>query len=561
MSRSSRLLGLGAAAAVVVPLTLVAPASVAAPSEADLNPSVAAGDWLADQVVVGTGEQADQGFLTSIYNPAPGYDFGLAADAIVSFFIDGTHADTRALLTAGLESNLDAYIRPALTEEGETGTYLDAGRTAKVVLAAATADSAGDFGGQNPTQVLESTVQSNGRAVNQGGSQQGKTTVFAQTYAVEALSRVGSSATDAAVDALLAAQCSDGGFPFTFDGETCVSDVDTTARAVIALEEAGVSDETLLAEADQGVAWLLGAQAPDGSYGSEFEGVVYTSVSSTLLASEAISLAGDSDAASRAAVRAAGFARSLQLDSTTATGDLAAEAGAILPDQFTYDGVVAAGSFSPFDRTGAIFAAAQSYRALALLDGTTQFADTPTVATFFAEIAWLSQQGITTGYANLDGSTSFRGSDAVLREQMAAFLYRYQNDGANPPSNAPNATFSDARTNTFTKHIAWLASEGITTGYADNTFRPSAPVLREQMAAFLYRLAGEPDFTPPATSPFADVPTNATFYKQVTWLAEQGVTTGYEETNGTTTFRGSQPVLREQMAAFLYRFDTLQSQR
>ncbi|MEG9227468.1 S-layer homology domain-containing protein [Aeromicrobium sp. Sec7.5] len=181
--------------------------------------------------------------------------------------------------------------------------------------------------------------------------------------------------------------------------------------------------------------------------------------------------------------------------------------------------------------------------------------------TFQADIEWLVAAGITTGYDNGDGTVSFRGSQAVLREQMAAFLYRFEHDGANPPSSAPSATFSDARTNTFTKHIAWLAGEGVTTGYPDGTFRPSAPVLREQMAAFLYRLAGEPDFTPPATSPFADVPTTSTFYREITWLAEQRVTTGYREANGATTFRGAQPVLREQMAAFLNRFDELPSER
>ncbi|GAA1751917.1 S-layer homology domain-containing protein [Aeromicrobium alkaliterrae] len=177
--------------------------------------------------------------------------------------------------------------------------------------------------------------------------------------------------------------------------------------------------------------------------------------------------------------------------------------------------------------------------------------------TFSNEIAWLSTQGITTGYDNGNGTFSFRPSDAVLREQMAAFLYRFENDGANPPSDAPNATFTDSVGNTFSKHIAWLAQRGITTGYADNTFRPSAPVLREQMAAFLYRLAGNPVVVLPETSPFADIPTTHTFYKQIVWLASTNITTGYVEPNGSKTFKGSQPVLREQMAAFLFRYNNL----
>ena len=184
-----------------------------------------------------------------------------------------------------------------------------------------------------------------------------------------------------------------------------------------------------------------------------------------------------------------------------------------------------------------------------------QFTDT-LGNTFAAEIAWLAGAGITTGYANGDGTFSFQPSAAVLREQMAAFLYRYGNEGQDPPADAPGSTFSDTVSNTFSKHIAWLAGEEITTGYADGTFRPSAPVLREQMAAFLYRLAGSPSISLPLTgSPFADVAVTDTFYKEIVWLESTGVTTGYVESDGTTTFRGSAPVLREQMAAFLFRFD------
>ena len=172
--------------------------------------------------------------------------------------------------------------------------------------------------------------------------------------------------------------------------------------------------------------------------------------------------------------------------------------------------------------------------------------------TFADEISWLVSAGITTGYA--DGT--FQPSAPVLREQMAAFLYRYANDGQNPPADAPGSTFSDTRSNTFSTHIAWLAGEEITTGYPDGTFRPSAPVLREQMAAFLYRLAGSPPVSLPLTgSPFADVAVTDTFYTEIVWLESTGITTGYTEADGSTTFRGSQPVLREQMAAFLFRFD------
>ena len=105
----------------------------------------------------------------------------------------------------------------------------------------------------------------------------------------------------------------------------------------------------------------------------------------------------------------------------------------------------------------------------------------------------------------------------------------------------------------FVGHIERLAIDHITGGYPDGTFRPTEPVTREAMAAFLYRQAGEPPFTPPATSPFVDVTTGHPFYAEIAWLADAGISTGWSNGDGTASFRPGEPVSREAMAAFLYR--------
>jgi hypothetical protein len=75
------------------------------------------------------------------------------------------------------------------------------------------------------------------------------------------------------------------------------------------------------------------------------------------------------------------------------------------------------------------------------------------------------------------------------------------------------------------------------------------------MAAFLWRMAGsKPVANLPTTSPFLDVPTTHVFYPQMVWLSRTEITTGYGVPGGIE-FRPGQPVLREQMAAFLYRYD------
>lgn len=147
---------------------------------------------------------------------------------------------------------------------------------------------------------------------------------------------------------------------------------------------------------------------------------------------------------------------------------------------------------------------------------------------------------------------SFRPLAAVNRDAMAAFLYRAAGEPEwEPPAVSP---FTDVATsNQFYAEITWLQSTGITTGYLDGTFRPLEPVNRDAMAAFLYRFADEPEFTAPVTSPFTDVTTSTQFYKEITWLRSTGISTGYVD----STYRPLVPVARDAMAAFLFRYDDL----
>jgi hypothetical protein len=178
-------------------------------------------------------------------------------------------------------------------------------------------------------------------------------------------------------------------------------------------------------------------------------------------------------------------------------------------------------------------------------DPLSPFLDVLSTDPFFTDIVWLKDQGITTGSA--DGT--FRPGAPVQRMAMAAFLYRLAGSPAfTPPATSP---FTDVTTgHPFYEEITWLAGTGITTGYPNLTFRPTAKVQRQAMAAFLYRLAGSPAFTPPATSPFTDVTTGHPFYEEITWLAGTGITTGYPD----LTFRPGSAVQRQAMAAFLHRY-------
>lgn len=179
---------------------------------------------------------------------------------------------------------------------------------------------------------------------------------------------------------------------------------------------------------------------------------------------------------------------------------------------------------------------------------TTSFTDVPPGTAFHTEITWLADVGITTGWA--DGT--FRPLDPVNRDAMAAFLYRLAGSPAYTPS---GQRFSDVPpTSAFYTEIMWLADRGVSTGWPDGTFRPLEPVNRDAMAAFLYRFRGGPAFSAPAASPFVDIGSCTQFYREMTWLAARGISTGWTETDGRT-YRPVLPVQRDAIAAFLYRLD------
>ena len=142
---------------------------------------------------------------------------------------------------------------------------------------------------------------------------------------------------------------------------------------------------------------------------------------------------------------------------------------------------------------------------------------------------------------------TFRPDAGVERAAMAAYFYRM---AGSPPVNLPaRSPFRDvAPQDQFYREIVWMHQQGIATGWADGTFRPHDSVNRDAMAAFFYRFAGKPAV--PAGRNFSDVGANNQFYREIMWLKGTGIATGWAD----GTFRPWQPVERGAMAAFIYRY-------
>lgn len=127
------------------------------------------------------------------------------------------------------------------------------------------------------------------------------------------------------------------------------------------------------------------------------------------------------------------------------------------------------------------------------------------------------------------------------------------------PTTPAEQVFVDVPANIpFAHEIGWLYTKGVTNGWLmeDGTreFRPYSYVTRDAMAAFLYRAIGSPEFEAPAVSPFLDVnQENTEFYKEITWVADQGIAEGWP-TEAGAEYRPFAHITRDAISAFLFRY-------
>jgi hypothetical protein len=175
------------------------------------------------------------------------------------------------------------------------------------------------------------------------------------------------------------------------------------------------------------------------------------------------------------------------------------------------------------------------------------FNDVPTSHTFCKEIEWMKQAGISAGF--LDGG--YHPATSVTRQAMSAFLARLAN--ATLPT-CDTQPFTDiSTTHAFCREIKWMKDEAISTGFGDGTYRPNLAVSRQAMASFMAKLANGPSWvpTPCSTPPFPDVPITNQFCPQITWVKDNGISTGF----GDGTYRPTDNVTRQAMSAFMYRLN------
>ena len=180
------------------------------------------------------------------------------------------------------------------------------------------------------------------------------------------------------------------------------------------------------------------------------------------------------------------------------------------------------------------------------------FAD---VNAFTLYIATLVANGLTAGC----GGGNYCPTSPVTRQQMAVFLLKGKYGLCYAPPPCTGMVFNDVPCtgSPFDPWIEALADLQITGGCGiPGDYCPTAPVNRQQMAAFLLKSLLGSTYTPPACTveSFPDVPCSNPFAPWIYDLAARGITGGCAGGNYCPT----DPVLRQQMAVFLVKTFALQ---
>ena len=176
--------------------------------------------------------------------------------------------------------------------------------------------------------------------------------------------------------------------------------------------------------------------------------------------------------------------------------------------------------------------------------GTTQnlFVDVKQGDYYYDAVQWAVGKKITSGTS----ATTFTPDGICTRAQTVTFLWRSQ--GSPKAAGAENPFTDVSKDAYYYDAVLWAVAQGITNGTSATTFSPDATVTRGQTAAFLWRVAKQPQVDQTA-NPFADVTQDAYYYNAVLWAVAKEITNG----TSSTTFSPDQGCTRAQIVTFLWR--------
>ena len=174
---------------------------------------------------------------------------------------------------------------------------------------------------------------------------------------------------------------------------------------------------------------------------------------------------------------------------------------------------------------------------------TLPFTDVNTGDWFFDYVAYVYANGLMDGTS----ATTFEPNGTMTRAMLVTILWRMEGE----PVVNYLMPFTDVDGGAwYAEAVRWASSEGIVEGVSDTSFAPNAEITREQLAAILWRYAGEPA-TAANLAGYADgASVSAYAVDAMRWCVEHMIITGVTD----TTLEPQGTATRAQCATMLMRF-------
>ena len=194
---------------------------------------------------------------------------------------------------------------------------------------------------------------------------------------------------------------------------------------------------------------------------------------------------------------------------------------------------------------GGSFAPGQNQNGGAQPGGVSGFSDVPQTNWFADAVKYVSENKLMNGTS----ATAFSPNENMSRAMLATVLYRMSGETAEAGS-----SFGDVSSSAYyAAAVNWASSKGIVNGTGTDAFSPNASITREQLAAMLYRYAGEPSVSADLSAYTDAVSISPYAEKAVEWCVAKGILSG----KSATRLAPQDTATRAECAAMLQRFAVL----
>lgn len=177
--------------------------------------------------------------------------------------------------------------------------------------------------------------------------------------------------------------------------------------------------------------------------------------------------------------------------------------------------------------------------------GVSGFADVPQTNWFADAVRYVTGKSLMNG----TGTTAFSPNENMSRAMLATVLYRMSGETAEAGSSCGDVSSSAY----YAAAVNWASSKGIVNGTGTDAFSPNASITREQLAAMLYRYAGEPSVSADLSAYTDAVSISPYAEKAVEWCVAKGILSG----KSATRLAPQDTATRAECAAMLQRFAAL----